>query len=184
LPGPASFNNSGTFRKTAGTGTDLSGWTFTNSGVLDIQTGTVRFGTLSHESGAVLQGRGTLGVSSAAFTNAGKVNPGDSPGILTVTGDYPTSSTAVLNIEIGGVTAGTNYDQLAVTGTATLGGTLNVTLINGFAPPAGQQFTIMTYAAKTGDFATINLPAGFTLNVTPTAVIVVAPAAGATARAR
>jgi hypothetical protein len=178
-----SFNNSGTFRKTAGTRTGV-GWAFTNSGVLDIQTGTVGFNTLSHQTGAVLQGRGTLDVSSAAFTNAGIVNPGDSPGILAVTGDYPTSSTSVLNIELGGVTAGTAYDQLVVSGTVTLGGTLNVTLINGFTPPAGQQFTILTYAAETGAFATVHLPAGFTLSVTPTALLAVAPTVGAAARAR
>jgi len=41
-----------------------------------------------------------------------------------------------LNIELGGTTAGTQYDRLRVSGTATLASALNVTLANGFTPRA------------------------------------------------
>src|SRR5262249_30195506 len=65
----------------------------------------------------------------------------------------------VLNIEVGGTTAGSQYDQLNISGTATLAGTLNATLINGFGPVAGEQFAALTAGSGiNGSFATINLP--------------------------
>jgi hypothetical protein len=56
----------------------------------------------------------------------------DSPGILTIVGDYTQTSGGVLVVEIGGLNPGTDFDQLNITGQATLDGTLTVNLINGF----------------------------------------------------
>jgi hypothetical protein len=44
-------------------------------------------------------------------------------------------------------------------GAATLGGTLNVSLINGFMPSIGDSFTILTHQSGSGTFDTVNLPA-------------------------
>ena len=64
-----------------------------------------------------------------------------------------------INIEIGGITAGIDYDKINVTGTATLGGTLNTSLINSYIPPVGTtEFTIINATAVAGTFATVNLP--------------------------
>src|SRR5207248_3213778 len=65
------------------------------------------------------------------------------------------SSSGVLNVEIGGLTVGTQYDRLSVMGTATLGGTLNVTLINGYTPTSGDSFTPVSYMMRSGTFATV-----------------------------
>jgi hypothetical protein len=43
-----------------------------------------------------------------------------------------------------------------VTGTATLGGTLDVSLSNGFAPAVGTSFDILTFKQHSGDFAAEN----------------------------
>jgi hypothetical protein len=59
-------------------------------------------------------------------------------------------------IEIGGPNAGTDFDQLAVTGQATLDGTLTVNLINGFVPNSGDSFPVLTFGSGTGVFATVN----------------------------
>ena len=64
-----------------------------------------------------------------------------------------------MNVDIGGTTVATDYDQLVVNGAATLSGTLNISLINSYVPDIGASFTIMTYTSKTGSFATTNLPA-------------------------
>lgn len=64
-------------------------------------------------------------------------------------------------MEIGGTTAGTEYDQLVVTGNAGLGGTLNLTLINGFRPKVGDVFQLIVPNTTSGAFATINTT-GFT----------------------
>ena len=52
--------------------------------------------------------------------------------------------------------AGSQYDQLAVSGTATLGGTVNVALINGFQPALGNTFQPLTFASSSGNFGFYN----------------------------
>ena len=73
-----------------------------------------------------------------------------------------------LIIEIGGLIAGTEHDQINHSATAILGGELAVELIGGFEPDLGDSFTVMTYASHTGQFDTLTLPAlaaGLTWNV-------------------
>jgi hypothetical protein len=119
------------------------------------------FAAPAFNSAGEVNGTGTIDVSDLdEFRKRfGNFRPGISPGILTIDGNYVQDAPATLEIEIGGLTPGTQHDQVVVTLAATLGGTLNVTLINGFVPSVGNSFTIMTYASHTGDFATKNLPA-------------------------
>jgi hypothetical protein len=63
----------------------------------------------------------------------------------------------VLSIDIGGTNPGTDFDQLAITGTATLDGTLNVALINGFVPDPGSTYVIMTFSSLSSTFAVRNM---------------------------
>jgi|GEM_PF-2823503 len=62
-------------------------------------------------------------------------------------------------IEIGGLFAGTEHDQINHSGAAGLGGELTVELIGGFEPDLGDSFTVMTYAGRTGQFDAFSLPA-------------------------
>jgi autotransporter-associated beta strand protein len=65
-------------------------------------------------------------------------------------------STSTLIVKLGGTSAGMQYDQLNATGAASVGGTLDVRLVNGFVPSQGQSFTILNAAGKvSGNFATI-----------------------------
>lgn len=106
-------------------------------------------------SGLNFTGSGTI---EANLINSGTVSPGSSPGTITVTGDYTQQSDGTLAIELGGTTPDTEHDQLAVSGAVTLGGALNVTLINEFSPELGDSFTIMTYGSVSGSFASASLP--------------------------
>ncbi len=72
--------------------------------------------------------------------NGGLVSPGTSPGSLDIAGDYLQTAAGELLIELASVTS---YDQLLVTGEATLGGALTVNLLDGFTPSVGQAFTIL-----------------------------------------
>jgi len=54
-----------------------------------------------------------------------------------------TGTTTELEIQLGGLTPGTEYDQLLVGGNATLAGAFNVSLANGFALAAGQSFLVL-----------------------------------------
>jgi T5SS/PEP-CTERM-associated repeat protein/autotransporter-associated beta strand protein len=105
-------------------------------------------------SGAILGGSGTVG--GITINSGGILAPGDSPGILTVNGNYTQQSGGVLNVELGGATAGTGFDQVAVSGSATVDGVLNLSLVNGFQPIMGQRFAIITSSSETGNFSTIN----------------------------
>jgi hypothetical protein len=108
-------------------------------------------GTANIQAGT-LMGAGTI---TGNVTNAGQVSPGNSPGSLTITGNYTQSSGGTLNVEIGGTGAG-QFDRLQVSGTATLDGTLKITTLNGFSPSPGNSFQVLTFAARSGDFATVN----------------------------
>ncbi len=142
---------------------------------MEVQSGTLSFGGAYIQTGGatILAGgavavAGTLdirggrlagaGTITGNVANAGQVDPGSagSAGLLTITGTYTQTATGTLDVEIGGLVAGTQYDQLRVTGAATLGGALNVTQVNGFTRTAGDTFTAMTYAVHgTSSFGAI-----------------------------
>jgi T5SS/PEP-CTERM-associated repeat protein len=105
---------------------------------------------------------GTLhvGTYNGSLTNsAGILAPGQSPGKTGIAGAYTQQSGATLQIEIGGATVTTQYDWLSVTGNATLGGTLQLSLINSFLPSQSDVFTILSAGGNlTGTFS--NAPSG------------------------
>ena len=80
-----------------------------------------------------------------------------------VTIDNLQAAGGILDISIGGTTAGTKYDQLNISKTASLNGTLNVNVVNGFVPTVGQTFTILNAASTTGTFSTVT---GLAINST------------------
>lgn len=158
-PGGGTFSNAGTFRKTAGTNTAQISVDASNTGTIDIQSGTLRFSrSLSCASTSVVQGGGTLRVSGISLMNNGEIAPGSSAGILAVTGSITQTTSATMTIEIGGSTPGLTFDQLAVSGTVNLDGTLDVSLINGFEPLLGQEYEIVTANTCNDTFSTVNLP--------------------------
>ena len=151
------ITNNGTVEVVAGTLVFQQGMDNGENAVIDLGGGTLDPGeTLNLESGDSLIGSGTL---EANLVNAGTVSPGNSAGIITVDGDYTQEVGGTLEIELGGTTAGTGYDQLVVTGATTLQGTLNVTLMPGFSPQAGDTFFIVNHPTSgTGNFTVENLP--------------------------
>jgi hypothetical protein len=102
-----------------------------------------------------LAGQGTL---VGDLYNAGTVSPGDSLGTLDIVGDYLQEETGSIFVELGGFQPGTEYDQLIITGTAALGGTLGVTLLPEISPPVDSTFEIVTARQIVGEFEQINLP--------------------------
>jgi hypothetical protein len=107
-------------------------------------------------TGGTLTGAGTI---SGNLTNAATVTPGSSPGIIYISGNYEQTSAGILNVEIQGTNAVTpDFDQLIISGSAKLDGTLNVTFINNFVADKTESFRILTYASRSGDFSTFNFP--------------------------
>jgi hypothetical protein len=59
-------------------------------------------------------------------------------------------------MKIGGTDPGSGYDTLSITGTATLDGTLNITVLDGFFIHEGDTFTLLSFGQHDGKFGTIN----------------------------
>ncbi|WP_299886289.1 LamG domain-containing protein [uncultured Lacinutrix sp.] len=137
---------------------------FNNSGIFQDING---YSTLS----------GTNTSHTGDFSNAGTLSPGNSTGTYTFNNNYTQQSTATLTTELETTSS---FDVVTINGTATLAGTLDVSLVNGFTPSVGDTFTILTANSISGTFDTVNLPTGtgydWNINYTATEVILeVAP---------
>jgi hypothetical protein len=101
---------------------------------------------------------GSGGRVAASVSSSGTVTPGvsgTSPGKLTITGAYQQNAVGALDANIGGASSG-QFGVLNVAGTATLGGTLNIALLNNFVPTVGATFEILAAKQVKGTFATVN----------------------------
>ncbi len=96
-------------------------------------------------TGATLKGTGAIG--DTTVNAGGNLSTGNSPGCLQAN-SLALNSGSNFNVEIGGASACSGYDQTNVIGTTNLGNaTLNVSRYNSYAPEESSQFTIV---ASTG----------------------------------
>lgn len=165
--------------RNASEGGSAGGLTKTGAGTMEISGTSTYTGTTSVTDGKLVvngniststttvSGTGTLGgsgsVGSITVASGGTLAPGNSPGILN-TGNVDLQSGSNLNMEINGTVAGTDYDQLNVTGTVTLAGLLNVSL--GYTPAVSDLLFILLNDgtdAVTGTFSGLADGSTFTL---------------------
>jgi hypothetical protein len=168
---PWSFNNAGTVRKRSTGRTTITITAFTNmaaTGMVEVAAGILQFGNFNQTAGSVwleggniectnlqIQGgvlKGTRSLVGNVTQTGGQIQPGSSIGTLTITGNLTQSGAGVLFAEIGGKTPGTQCDQLIVNGTATLGGGVSGTFVNGYLPRLGDEFTVIRYASRPGAY--------------------------------
>ena len=177
---PAQFNNKGKLIISVGAGNtfSISFLAFNNSGTVTLKSGTMQFGdpgytqtggsttlnggaltsttsAILNLQGGKLTGKGTItaSVQNAALIDPGTTTPGE--GLLTIVGNYTQTSAGTLRADIKGTTAGVTYDQLSVSGTASLNGTLDIMTASGFTPTTSDQFIIVKATTLTGTFATL-----------------------------
>jgi autotransporter-associated beta strand protein len=99
----------------------------------------------------------TSNILGTVANNGGIFAPGPAQRLAT-TGDFEQSG-GVLEIEIGGTVRGVEYDALRVNGDFNPGGTLRLSLVNGFVPQPNQSFSILDWTgAMTGSFLDVELP--------------------------
>lgn len=123
-------------------------------------------------NGGTLGGSGTID-GDVVLGGDAKLAPGSSPGSLTITGDLTLGAGTSTDIELWGATPGTGFDTVSVGGTVNLGGTLNASLGNGYAPGSEVSHDFLSAGAIVGDFASKNLPMGFTWTGSPTKMALV-----------
>jgi T5SS/PEP-CTERM-associated repeat protein len=130
-----------------------------SNGIVRLQGGTLDTASVGFQGagGQFLFTSGTLhvGIYNGNLLNqGGSLAPGHSAGLTTVVGSYTQQAAGDLDMEIGGLSAFDN-DIVNVLGTASLGGELQLALINGFVPGAGQTFSIMQAANLMGAFSNV-----------------------------
>jgi arylsulfatase A-like enzyme len=129
-----------------------------NAGSLVMESGLVKVPLIDNSMGGDFQFTGgELRVTDYLghlVNQGGNFSPGASPAISTITGNYVQQPTGKLTIEIGGTTPGNGFDQVLINGTAVLGGTLQVNLLDGFVPQVGNSFEFLrAFGGLTGTFA-------------------------------
>jgi hypothetical protein len=98
-----------------------------------------------------------IGTGTTVFLAA--FSPGNSPALAAFAGNVNLAASSTLNIELGGVVPATQYDQVHFGGQLTLGGALNVSLVNGFTPARLEKFDILDWSSRSGTFSSLALPA-------------------------
>lgn len=165
--GPTEFRGRMFLEPNAKLHVDVGGttsWTLTKS--MELGAGAVVQGDDLVNRGRI-SGVGTL--ASYRVDNFGTMAPGsyaDSTGALFATGGtFVQGSTGRLEMDLGGFSQGGSFDVLR-TSVARLGGTLAVTLADGFLPAVGSVFDLVTGNSVAGTFSalTVTAPGGITFN--------------------
>ncbi len=151
-----------------GYGIQVDGATTTGN-ILDdnfVGTGADGIGTVLNGGGALEITNGVAVLAQGTFTgnvlNQGTLGFWDAPSVITIVGNYTQSAAGILDVDLGG-TSSSQYDQLLVSGTATLAGTLDVDLIDAFSIGLAEDFQVLTYDVVSGTFTTYEYPSGVTL---------------------
>ena len=156
ISGSGALTQSGAGTLTLSGANTYTGATTVSAGILLINnttgsgTGT---GAVTVASGASLGGSGTIS-GATTIQSGGFLAPGNSPGILTFSGDLTLASGSFTNMEITGSTRGTDYDGIDVDGALTYGGGL--TLTSNTLIGVGE-YNLFDFTSESGDFSSITL---------------------------
>ncbi len=175
---PATTTNGGNVTLDAGGTVALNGSLNTGAGALTLSGGTLLIadglpgGPSLSVGGGLTTADGTgfhfSGTVTGATQIAGSLSPaGPARGrALNITGPLTLAATASTVINLGGTSAGTNYDRITASGAVILDGALEVTLIDNFHDTisGSTTFTIVQGASISGTFdglangSRVNLP--------------------------
>jgi uncharacterized repeat protein (TIGR01451 family) len=179
--GTNDFENSGTLQKSQGSASTPFYPDLDNDGAVKALMATLGFmGAYNQTGGSTTLGPGDISVANdmnlnggildgggtitGDVYNSGEIKPGTpaATGIINITGNYTMgtiTTPGTLTIKLAGPPPNPGaFDQLNVTGTATLDGTFNASLVSPYVPANGTTWPVLTYASASGTFATQNLP--------------------------
>jgi fibronectin-binding autotransporter adhesin len=149
---PGDFSKEGGGTLIANSGFNVGGAALLQEGALYVNGNFTTGGGLTIFQNALLGGRGLI---TGNVSNNGTVNPGNSPGTLSINGNFTQTSSGTLQIEIASPSV---FDRLVVSGNAALAGTLQAMNFGGNKLKYGQQFAFLQAGSISGDFDRILMP--------------------------
>ena len=158
------LTNRGTVEVATGSQMTLSGSNLLQDGLAarTVVNGTLTTPLIDLGAGS-LSGTGTI--IGAVSNSGGAVAPGASPGKLAIQGNYTQGADGSFDVEINGLQQGVEHDWLAITGSASLAGSLRLNF--GYTPILGSSFVILTSGGlRTGTFSSLIQPSGWDLVAT------------------
>ncbi|MGV3468906.1 two-partner secretion domain-containing protein [Limnobacter sp.] len=138
----ANFVNQGTLNFAGGSYTFGSSGYVQTGGSLTVQPGTQLTGSVNINGGALL---GFANINGNLNVSGGRIVPGSSPGLMTVSGDLNLDANSIVDIEIAsnGGMRGIDFDCIIVQGNANLAGQLNLRDISGGTLAPGGQYAFL-----------------------------------------
>ena len=139
------------FVVTNGATAALGTWTSMDNVTMQLGAGSAIWaGTLELLHSSSLNGKGEL---VGNLVNRGTVTVGLAPAGFAIEGDFVQSLLGTTVVEVGGSLPNSYYSQLRVSGTAALGGTLEIQL--GIVPDVWTDFPILQAESVAGHFSTV-----------------------------
>ena len=122
---------------------------------------------LTSNSGSITVADGATLTTIGNFTNSGSLTVGPTS-MFIVSGALTQTATGTTTVQIGGTPASDQFGNVSVTGKATLAGSLDLGLVNGYTPTPSLQYQVMSFASSSGGFTSLSLGKAFsqTLNNT------------------
>ena len=161
--GTLALGASGTIASTSGVNLGTAG----SQGILDLTAKSI----FAFGSGQTLSGYGTINIGAGKLvTINGTLAPGNSAGVVTITGDTALTGTTTTTMELagnGGV-AGTDFDKLAVSGALTFAGTLNIVNFGGYDIAQAGTYDLFGFASQAGNFSLVSVAGTALTNNTTT----------------
>lgn len=156
--GATTINAGGTLLFNAETATMNPNWVYGSPSTYYLPS---TQGKVTVNAGGVLGGTGKLH-APVVVTAGGILAPGASAGVFTVD-SLTLDPDSITRMELGGPTPGNGtgfHDQVVVTGLLSLGGTLDLTLLDGFQPTSSQSFVLFRYDSLDADHNTFDALTG------------------------
>ena len=151
-------DNQGTINVYANLTLGVSGTPFVNSGDFDMfgTTAQVLASSFTNTETGTINGSGTINLVGSPLLNNGTIEVTDTAAArMTIQGSLTQTATGHVAVRIFSDGTASAFDQLVVTGAATLAGELNVIRANEYRPPVGETLPVVTFASRTGTFDTV-----------------------------
>jgi hypothetical protein len=156
----SSLSTSGTTSVLSRGRVNLTGQLTQTTGTLNVSGGVINAATVLSQAGA-FNAAGDINANVSIGNGAGAIATLDPGALLEIDGNLKFASDARLRVQFQPGPGGGVFDRVDVTGTVTLDGVLDLSILGGIIPAEGATYSILTAGALAGGFDSIvGLPAG------------------------